>query len=128
MAHPGGRPSKYRKEYCQQILDYFDSTAVLFPTFEGYANKVLDIGCRSLYDWASKHEEFSHSMEKCAEKQKERLIDGGLGNKYNSSFARFVGLNLGMKSENSFQQVVSSNETRVSGGLSINWVGKDSSN
>ena len=122
--HPGGRPSKYRQEYCSEIIDWF-TTYPDFPTFEGYSNRILGVSMTRLYDWGRSHEEFRSSMERCSQIQKERLCNKALKNEYNSNFARFVAYNLGMSSESSAVQRIQS-DINVQGSVSVNWIGTDS--
>lgn len=69
----GGCPTKYREEYCAQMIEYFDVTPYeivtdadgnkdaivgVFPTLARFA---LNIGVHrdTINEWANKHDEFS---------------------------------------------------------------------
>ena len=42
--HPGGRPTKYKPEYCQAIIEYFKDPEVQpLPLFEDYAIKCFQV-------------------------------------------------------------------------------------
>ncbi|WKV24411.1 hypothetical protein [Enterobacter phage ST22] len=73
-----GRPSKYQKSYCGDIIKYFQVEHLVFsnytdkgarqdfadydfPTLEGFAAKLL-VHRDTLYEWADKHPEFSDSL------------------------------------------------------------------
>ena len=88
-----GAPSKYKPEYCQDIIAYFkDAANESLPLFEEYATN-LDISKSTLYKWAEDHEDFSDAMKKAKQIQETKWIQGSLSNKYNVSFAIFMGKN-----------------------------------
>lgn len=91
--HPGGRPTKYKPEYCQAIIEYFKDPEVQpLPLFEDYAIK-LDVSKSTLYKWGEDHKEFSDSLKRCKEIQEARWVNGALQNKFNVPFAIFMGKN-----------------------------------
>lgn len=59
-----GAPSKYRPEYCQQLIDHM-SEGLSFESFAG----VVKVGTTSLERWVEDHEEFrgakKDGMERC---------------------------------------------------------------
>lgn len=69
---PGGRPTKYRKEYCKQIVDYMSqgNSAVQFAANIGVSKDTIQ-------EWVKEHPEFSVSyrdaMTRC-EAHWERII------------------------------------------------------
>jgi transposase-like protein len=58
--HAGGRPSKYRHEYCQQIVDACSRKGYSLTAFAG------SIGCHleTLANWARKHEQFFEAVKR----------------------------------------------------------------
>ena len=56
--HAGGRPTKYRPEYCDKVIQWGK---------QGYSKTEmadeLGVGRRALYDWVKEHSEFSHALE-----------------------------------------------------------------
>ena len=125
MAHPGGRPSKYRKEYCDMIIEYFNRQpqetlykrtyydnglikseepyiiGVQFPTFQGFADSI-DVNVDTLYEWGRAHNEFSVAITRARELQEKIWLINGMGGQYNSQFAQFFGRNcLGYKDKTS---------------------------
>lgn len=113
--HPGGRPTKYKPEYCQAILDYFNKSATTvkqktyvtkngteiveevekanaMPTIEGFARSI-EINTESVTNWVKDHEEFSDAYLRAKAMQKDILIENGLKGLYNSQFATFVAIN-----------------------------------
>lgn len=112
----GGRPSKYKSEYCDKILEFFNinHTKILFktkvlkdgsvlnydeevaerlPTFERFA---VDVGVHidTLNEWTKNYEEFSEAYKKCKNLQKDMLNDLGMRGFYNAAYTQFVAKNI----------------------------------
>jgi len=49
-----GRPTKYKEEYCQKLIDHM-AEGYSFDSFAG----IVDVNIDTLYEWAKVHEEFS---------------------------------------------------------------------
>ena len=107
---PPWRPTLYRDEFVQQMLDYFnidraseiqtgeDGKVTLsnkFPTLSGFAWKI-GVTRETLHDWATsgKHEDFSYTYQKCKAAQEHILTTGALHGLYNASFAGLTAKNL----------------------------------
>lgn len=64
MAHPGGRPTLYKPEYCEQLIHHM-SQGLSFESFAG----VLGVTRATVYNWAKENHEFldakNMGMEKC---------------------------------------------------------------
>lgn len=56
---PVGRPSKYKPEYCDEVIEM----AKLGKGWASYAAK-FEIDRTTLYDWAEQHEEFSTALKR----------------------------------------------------------------
>lgn len=111
----GGRPTKYKTEYCQEIIDFFnrepfdvavaDGVALTdkygkpvlmpckLPTFEMFA---LSIGVHreTLINWCDANPEFFDAYKKAKDYQKEILIQNGLVGGYEKTFAIFTAKNV----------------------------------
>lgn len=97
--HAGGRPPKYCPEilvkfrqYNEQAIDTKDEDGkieVNLPSIPGLA-VFLGISKETVYDWARKFEEFSELLGKMLARQEARLLNNGLGGKYNSNLAKFI--------------------------------------
>ena len=108
-----GAPTKYRPEFCEDIITFFDREpfkvatddegnalttqtgkpllmACELPTFEKFAS---DIGVHkdSIYEWAKVHPEFSDAKKIAQQLQYNILVQNGLLGGYNSTFAIFTG-------------------------------------
>jgi hypothetical protein len=115
-----GRPTKYRKSFCKQIIKYFSveptkEVKVSYTNRKGekwtktelaaeplmfLSNFAAKIGvCHdTLLEWCKVHPEFSEAYARAKELQKQHLIKCGLLGLFNSHFAIFTGKNIaGMK-------------------------------
>jgi hypothetical protein len=59
MAHPGGRPTKYRPKYCQMVIENGKAGYSLTS-----AAAKLDVSRDTLTEWGSVHPEFSAAMKR----------------------------------------------------------------
>lgn len=75
--HPGGRPTDYRPEYCQAVVEFMAEgyTATAFAGEIGVSRDTI-------YAWASKHHEFSDALRMGQAKSlrwwEERLRSNGM--------------------------------------------------
>lgn len=53
---PAGRPTKYKKEFCQMLIDHM-CLGLSYETF----GAVINVSREVLYVWEKKHEEFLHA-------------------------------------------------------------------
>ena len=107
-----GQPTKYKPEYCQQLIDYFsiEPLGVIreqetigaegnkyvsrrlpqrFPWFEGFARKI-GVHRNTLKNWCNEHPEFAEAYETAKDLQREFLVDIGLSGATSASFAIFT--------------------------------------
>lgn len=105
-----GRPSKYKKEYAKQLIEYFNVepyklkdgrlVATRFPTLERFSIKI-GVFVDTLNDWAMakkangkpKHPEFLRAYKHIKALQKDILVINGLQGLYQSNFCAFVATN-----------------------------------
>lgn len=123
--NPIGRPSGYRPEYCQMIIDYFvkgyeelyfmnrnekgDMRAVpgKFPTFERFGFTIGKL-VKVMLDWCRQYPEFAEAYQQCKQLQKACLVEGAMAGALNSNFANlFARVDHGMQDA---QQVVVSGD------------------
>lgn len=127
--HPGGRPTKYKKEYCEMMVNYFrvqpqitkykktyfaDGTlkseeeypvAAMMPTFQSFADKI-NVTVSTLWEWEQQHEEFSKAYMRAKQLQEHIWLVNGMSNLYNAQFAQFFGKNcLGYKDKQEVESV-----------------------
>ncbi len=112
LKHAGGRPTIYRDEYADGIVEYFAEQED-FPTMAGYAAS-LNVGQKTVVNWTEKHPKFLLGYEKAKEIQEDRLVKMTLGGKYNPTFAIFFSKNrLGYVDKQEIKQEVNA-KTSVS--------------
>jgi hypothetical protein len=120
-AHKGGRPTKYKEEYCQELIDYFDVEPweereiphykngevswtdiklipKRLPTLRRFA-KSINVGISTVYDWINEkhdsyHKEFSDAFTYAKDCRKEMLIDNGLAGLSPPASFKFVAINM----------------------------------
>ena len=118
---PGGRPSKYKPEFCESLVEFFSVEpftereiehfkggkkswtdikrfANRLPTLRRWA-KSVDVGISTVYRWVDKDSdvfqaEFRDAFNEAKELRKWFLIENGLQGLYNSYFAVFVAKNI----------------------------------
>lgn len=114
--YAGGRPSKYKEEYCEKILEYFKKTpykteykeeyfvdgslkskvpiitATEFPTFQGFADEI-EVHIDTLNEWCKVHEKFSEAYMRAKQLQEKIWLVNSMQNLYNAQFAQFFGKN-----------------------------------
>ena len=125
-----GRPTKYKKEYCKDIVEYFNKEpqncmykeeyfqngklkskipvviANAFPTFQEFANKI-GVNIDTLHEWKNKHEEFSVAYTRAKELQERIWLVNSMSNLYNAQFAQFFGKNcLGYKDKQEIEHKI----------------------
>jgi len=117
--HAGGRPTDYKKAYCEELVKFFNvepyfetpvtykdkkgnvTDKVIFvaadlPTLAGFAKKI-GVSRDTINQW-SNHEEFSDAIKKGKECQESILTTNALRGDYNPAFSIFFAKNnLGWK-------------------------------
>lgn len=109
----GGRPTKFKKQYCQAIVDFFSTPPNRevkvgnneyelrvnnFPKFHEFADSI-EVNGDTVVDWAAKENEkkypgFSAAYKKAKELQKWFLIENTLAGLYNPTFSIFTAKNI----------------------------------
>ena len=87
-----GRKTKYKKEYCEGIIEYCRGRDGEYRTLERYADSI-DVCVDTLHEWKKQHKEFSEAYDRAKNVQKAILIEGGLTGRFNTQFAKFVAIN-----------------------------------
>lgn len=101
--------------------EMFDSRLkVKLPSIEGLS-RYLNVSRDSLYEWSSKHVEFSDILEDVRAEQAQRLINNGLSGDYNSTITKL------MLSKHGY-----SDKTELTGAngeaIQLEWLSKSSTN
>lgn len=114
-----GRPSLYRDEYCQMLIDFFSIGLTrtetvetkdgeekieknnLFPTLTRFAS-TIGVTRETLWHWATeqnsdgtlKHPDFFNTYMRARDLQESLLIEGGMAGMYEPRFASLAAKNL----------------------------------
>lgn len=114
--HPGGRPSKYKPEYCEEIIEFFSvepyrevevthrnkkgeewTTSELrankLPFFSAFARKI-NVDDDTLGRWCEAYPEFCGAYKKCKSLQKEFMIHNAISGLYNPASFIFTAKNI----------------------------------
>lgn len=116
VGNKGGRKTKYKQEYCEKIIKFFDieptkevDVVTTFknkttresteerpnhlPFFADFAAKI-GVNGDTIVEWAKKHKEFTAAYTRAKALQKQHLVTCGLLGLYNSKFAVFTAINI----------------------------------
>lgn len=95
---PGGRPTKYKFEYCEDIIRFFskkptrkskgNTIVVPPPLFARYAQK-LGVSYETLQEWRRVHPEFSDAYKACKKIQEAIMLEGAIAGHYSAAFTIF---------------------------------------
>jgi len=110
-----GRPTKYKKRYCKDIVAYFDVPYFVkkkvvkiikgipveweeevpnkIPLFEGFCREI-GISQRTLTNWIAEHDDFFLAYERAKGLQKEMLVYLSVNNYLNPTYAVFLTKNI----------------------------------
>lgn len=112
----GGRPTKYKEEYCDEIIKYFDveptrtiterffykngdekekeiEVANELPTIEGFCRSIK-INKSTLHEWVKKYKEFTNAYKVAKDLQIDLWLKNSLKGLYNPTFSIFAGKNM----------------------------------
>jgi hypothetical protein len=106
--HPGGRPTKYKPEYCQQLIDYMeedgdpvkrpvvyegqviDNIVGYLPNFFVSFARKLGVSVDTIQEWKKVYPEFSAAYKKAQAIQLDKMVKGSIAGVYNSAGAIFA--------------------------------------
>lgn len=99
-----GRPTSYKPEYCQEIVEFFSCRPYEvtkdfkhgrieipneFPTMIKFAMKI-NVDVTTLQEWAKVYPDFSRSYNKSKKLQEQFISENSLRGNYNAPFAIFM--------------------------------------
>jgi len=142
---PMGRPTVYKEEYCDQLIEFFNKEPYKevtlkdrsggqkreiipckFPTLARFACNI-GVTRETLWDWATsklpngelKHPNFSNAYKKAKEYQESILVEGAMAGAFSQPFAIFTAKNvLGWKDRQEVENT-GSVEITYHGGLPV---------
>lgn len=107
----GGRPSKYKEEYCELLLTFFDidvkyknkkevatakgavtiteEEACELPMFVDFAHHI-GVHVDTLHEWCKVHAKFSEAYKKAKKLQERIIAKNAIKGRYNTTFALFA--------------------------------------
>jgi hypothetical protein len=115
--NPIGAPLKYKPEFCQKIIQYFDGVELKrervkqsgstkngeyeiteevaneFPTFRGFA-KSIGVTHVAVCDWVKRFPEFSNAYNEAKDIQHNFIIQNAICGRYNAPFSIFTMKNI----------------------------------
>jgi hypothetical protein len=121
MAHAGGRPSKFRKNFPKLVDEYY-SQCKLESKFPSHAGVASLLGCAKsqIYEWAKIYPEFQESLGRGNAIAEELLTSKALDETWNANYAKFLAVNcFGLLSEKTEQK----SEVNFPTGISISFIG-----
>lgn len=83
---------KYKEEYCDSIIAYFNNPDIAYPTFELFANSI-NVTNGTLLNWCKQYPRFASVYARAKEIQCGKSIEGGCTGKYDSNFLKFYLIN-----------------------------------
>ena len=121
IKRPVGRPSLFKEEYSDQLIEYFDIepyerrplldaqgnekgseiVAAKFPTLARFAIKI-GVTRETLHEWATaknengelKHPDFSYAYKRAKDFQEAILVEGAMANAFHANFSIFTAKNV----------------------------------
>lgn len=90
---PIGRPTKYKPEYCNQLIDFFnkpivDSTGSPHdPIFLSAFGRSIGVCHDTLIEWTNVYPAFSEAYREAKHLQMEMIATNAVQDRYNGSFA-----------------------------------------
>jgi len=86
------RPTTYNEEILKRADIYLDAWEELGDAIPSVASLSVYLGIprRTLYEWSSKQEKFSHTLENILALQETTLLSKGLTKQYDSPLSRLI--------------------------------------
>ena len=111
--HPGGRPSKYKPEYCDLLIEHMDS-GMTYTSFAGHPLVRVTRDC--LYKWEKEYPEFLYAKEVGRGGNEYFFMEAGIAGLFDKSALNTSQWNIMMKNMHGWkdkQEVEHSGQTQV---------------
>lgn len=93
-----GRPTKYNQTVLERAQEYaggaWSDNGDVVPSVVGLA-LYIGVNKTTLYDWASKNQEFSHTLDNVKAEQERIAMNGAMTNTYNATISKLILANHG---------------------------------
>ena len=91
-ANKGGRPTKYKNEYCDEIIEYFKNEEPI-GSIAGFAAKI-GVCKDTIHEWRDKHQAFSDAYKKAYAFYEHKWLKGSINGDFQVAFSIFMGKNV----------------------------------
>ena len=149
QTRPVGRPSAFKEEYCDQLIEYFDKVPfervplkdkngdekgfelvpTMFPTLARFAANI-GVTRETLHDWATsknaegelKHPEFSYAYKRAKEFQEAILVEGTMAGAFQANFSIFTAKNVLGWRDKTEQEITGADGAPLLSGIQVSFV------
>lgn len=145
---PIGRPTVFREEFAQQLIDYFNIDAYTekvelnkdgnpvvvkvankFPTLARFAT-MIGVTRETLHDWATKknddgelkYPDFSYAYKRAKDYQEAILVEGTMLNVFNAPFSIFTAKNVLGWRDKTEQEITGKDGEPIMSGIQVSFV------
>jgi hypothetical protein len=121
---PAGRPTKYKKRYCKDIIAYFSDPVNEnpLPLFYAFANKI-NVCTDTLNEWQRVHPEFSDAYKKAKEILRRKYWQKAMAGDLEKTIAIFFGKVVLGYSEKTVNEITGSGGESLK--INVNFVSPD---
>ena len=147
-----GRPSLFKEEYSQQLIEYFDKepyerrplldkegnekgsevVPAKFPTLARFAT-MIGVTRDTLYEWSTakdengelKHPEFSYAYKRAKEYQEAILVEGTMAGAFQANFSIFTAKNVLGWRDKTEQEITGADGAPLLSGIQVTFVKPD---
>lgn len=153
QTRPVGRPSVFKEEYSDKLIEYFDKVPfervplrdkngdekgfelvpTMFPTLARFATMV-GVTRETLHDWATaknaegelKHPDFSYAYKKAKEYQEAILVEGTMAGAFQANFSIFTAKNVLGWRDKTEQEITGADGASLLAGIQVSFVKPES--
>ena len=145
---PVGRPTSYKYEYVDQLIEFFDTSVYTikttydkegnekvekvlnpFPTLARFATK-LGVTRETLHDWATlkdangelRYPEFAYAYKRAKDYQEALLVEGAIGGMYQANFSIFTAKNVLGWRDKTEQEITGKDGEPLLNGIQVTFV------
>jgi hypothetical protein len=148
---PVGRPTSYKDEYVDQLIEFFDTSVYSvkttydkdgnektekilnpFPTLARFATKI-GVTRETLHDWATlktpegelRYPEFAYAYKRAKDFQEALLVEGAIGGMYQANFSIFTAKNVLGWRDKTEQEITGKDGAPLVTGIQVTFVKPD---
>lgn len=149
IVRPRGRPTAFKEEYSDQLIEYFDKVPfervplkdkngdekgfelvpTMFPTLARFAS-MIGVTRDTLYEWSVaknengelKHPEFSYAYKRAKEFQEAILVEGTMAGAFQANFSIFTAKNVLGWRDKTEQEITGADGAPLLSGIQVSFV------